>query len=336
MIKDYSNLEDIKVVILMATYNGEKYISEQIESIINQTYSNWELVIRDDNSSDSTIRIIENFKRKEPRIRLVEDQKGNGGQCANFDLLMKFALGNNNYQNKTYFMFADQDDFWYKQKVEISLKKILDIEGNLTEKQPVLVYSNYEISNQGLTNPSTVYSKRMEFSNKEFASRLLTQNWIMGCTTIINKELLKISVDIPEVADNHDNWMAVLASLVGAIGYIHTPTMIHRIHLSNVTTNVNTTSFSARLERVINRFKNNNKIIYRRYCLGLEVQKRTNGKLNSDMRNLLNTYLNILESKHMHSIKDAFKGKFFSVNKLQTILFYLQLILSRNIKIIDR
>lgn len=336
MIDESKYSEDIRVVILMATYNGEKFIGEQIESIINQSHTNWELVIRDDNSSDSTISIIENFKECDSRITIVKDNHGNGGQCANFDLLMKYALGNQTNHNKTYYMFADQDDYWKKQKIEISLEKIIDIEGEFDKVTPILVYSNYEESNQILKDSVPVYNKQMEYNKKELASRLLTQNWVMGCTTIINKELLKLSVDIPAVADNHDNWMAVLASLVGVVGYVQEPTMIHRIHSSNVTTSVNTTKFSARLGRVINRFKNNNNIILKRYILGSEVSKRVDDCLDLEMRTLLENYLHILESRNILSVNKALTNKFFSVNKLQTILFYLQLMLPREIKLTNK
>ena len=66
-----------KIEILMATYNGETYIREQIDSIINQTYKNWILLVRDDNSKDNTVSIIEEYEKKDSRIRLLRDKKGN-------------------------------------------------------------------------------------------------------------------------------------------------------------------------------------------------------------------------------------------------------------------
>ena len=74
-----------KIEILMATYNGEKYIEEQIDSIINQTYTNWELLIRDDKSKDNTASIIEEYEKKDSRIKLLRDEKGNLGFVKNFE-----------------------------------------------------------------------------------------------------------------------------------------------------------------------------------------------------------------------------------------------------------
>ena len=92
-----------KIEILMATYNGEKYIEEQIDSIINQTYTNWELLIRDDKSKDNTASIIEEYEKKDSRIKLLRDEKGNLGFVKNFEELLKNS-------QKDFIMFSDQDD----------------------------------------------------------------------------------------------------------------------------------------------------------------------------------------------------------------------------------
>lgn len=73
----------------MATYNGEKYIKEQINSIINQTYTNWKLLIRDDGSKDKTVEIIKEYEKKDDRIKLLEDNKGNLGFIKN---LLSFLI----------------------------------------------------------------------------------------------------------------------------------------------------------------------------------------------------------------------------------------------------
>lgn len=106
------------VAILMATYNGDKYIEEQIQSIINQTYKNWQLFIRDDGSSDETLKIIKNFTNIDHRIHKITDNLGNLGPCLNFNELIKTHL------EYKYIMFADQDDVWLENKIMISVNKI--------------------------------------------------------------------------------------------------------------------------------------------------------------------------------------------------------------------
>lgn len=112
-----------KIEILMATYNGEKYIKEQINSIINQTYINWRLLIRDDGSKDKTVEIIKEYEKKDDRIKLLEDNKGNLGFIKN---LLSFLIK----------MRID-----WKSKIEkyVKLLKVLDKE---ILKKPLLMYSN--------------------------------------------------------------------------------------------------------------------------------------------------------------------------------------------------
>ena len=114
--------------ILMATYNGERYISEQIESILNQTYKNWKLYIRDDGSKDNTISIIRDFEKQYPnKIILVKDKKNGLGAKCNFAELMK-------YSKQEYCMFSDQDDIWIDNKIEKTLEKMKQAEKKYSKK----------------------------------------------------------------------------------------------------------------------------------------------------------------------------------------------------------
>lgn len=97
-----------KIDILLATYNGEKYVAEQIESILNQTYKNFNLIISDDNSSDNTSKILEEYAKKDNRI-ILNLQEKNLGVVKNIEFLLKQV------QNE-YYMLSDQDDVWLEQK----------------------------------------------------------------------------------------------------------------------------------------------------------------------------------------------------------------------------
>ena len=111
---------DSKIEILMATYNGEKYIREQIDSIISQTYSNWTLLIRDDVSKDDTVKIIKEYEKKDKRIKLLEDNKGNLGFVKNFEELLKNS-------SEDFIMFSDQDDYWLEDKIEKYINELKKI-----------------------------------------------------------------------------------------------------------------------------------------------------------------------------------------------------------------
>ena len=110
-------IENKKIDILMATYNGEKYLAEQIDSIICQTYKNWNLLIRDDGSSDNTFKILKEYEKKDDRIKIIKDKKGNLGIAKNFEELLKIS-------SSELIMFSDQDDVWKKDKIKIMLKYV--------------------------------------------------------------------------------------------------------------------------------------------------------------------------------------------------------------------
>ena len=106
-----------KVDILLATYNGERFLQKQIDSILQQTYSNFTIYIRDDGSKDGTIKIIKDYAQKYPnKILFIEDILGNLGVTQNFNELMKYSSAN-------YIAFSDQDDIWLPQKIEKSFDR---------------------------------------------------------------------------------------------------------------------------------------------------------------------------------------------------------------------
>ncbi|MBS5112853.1 MAG: glycosyltransferase [Coprobacillus cateniformis] len=106
------------VDILLATYNGEKYIREQIDSILNQTYQDFRILIRDDGSKDETVSIIENYTKKyQGKIVLIQDNIECGSSVSNFMELSKHATAD-------YIMYCDQDDYWFTNKIDSSLNAI--------------------------------------------------------------------------------------------------------------------------------------------------------------------------------------------------------------------
>ena len=210
----------MNIVILMATYNGEKYITEQLKSIQNQTVVNWNLYIRDDGSVDNTVSIIKKYVEKDSRIHLIEDGKGNLGPLKNFNELLNIGI------NSDIIFLADQDDIWFLNKIEISVEELTKIENPLK-----LIYTNFN----NWYPEKKLQIKNYKQSNPDYKN-LVWQNWIYGCTMCFSKELALLCLEIPLVAENHDNWIANVASLYGEIGYISSPTLNHRIHDNNVTT----------------------------------------------------------------------------------------------------
>lgn len=232
------------VVICMATYNGEKYIEEQLISIINQSYSNWHLFIRDDGSSDRTREIEIRYKENYPdKINLLDKKEGKAGSKYNFAELCKTVLT----LEYKYVMFCDQDDVWKKDKIEQTLgymKQIEEAEGNV----PVLIHTDLEVVDYKLNCLGNSFMKYRALNpNCTSIERLLVQNNITGCTMMINRKLLEKSA-IQEVVDDiamHDWWFAIVTSIFGKIGFVNSSTIKYRQHEQNVVgaTKVNSIRF---------------------------------------------------------------------------------------------
>lgn len=213
-----------KISILISTFNGKKYIKEQLDSIFNQTYKNIEIIVRDDGSSDNTIEILKSYNIK------PIDTKINLGAMGSFEELLKYALQNS---NSDYFMFCDQDDVWDTKKVEKTLAKMEEMEkefGNI----PLLVHTDLEVVDEKL---NTINSSFMNFQkiNPRISKfhNLLIQNTITGCTVMINRKLAEKSLPMSKDVIMHDWWIGLVASKFGKIGYIDKATIKYRQHSKN-------------------------------------------------------------------------------------------------------
>src|SRR4051812_4471996 len=169
------------ICILLASYNGEKFISDQLESLLSQTYANWKLFIRDDGSTDKTLQIVNRYVAKDPRISLVCDSIRNSGSCQNFARLLDLTR-----QEYKYFMFCDQDDVWLPTKIEETFALMLRTERQHHGSMPILAYSNFQYVYDNL---KIIESKKRFESTKvkqlQFP-HLLAQNPAYGCTMMLN------------------------------------------------------------------------------------------------------------------------------------------------------
>ncbi len=234
VIDDISSNLDIttqRVAIVMATYNGARFIEEQIHSIQAQSYSAWMLYVRDDGSSDDTVQKIMQIQCEDHRVKLVRDDLGNQGAIGNFSALMKVALN----ANADYLFFADQDDVWYPEKLATMLLGIQSLERANGITTPLLVHCDLAVVSevlQPIANSFVRYS-RLSPSTAELGV-LLCQNQVTGCACVINYALLELACPVPTNVLMHDWWLALLASSVGKIGFIPKQLVMYRQHAGNI------------------------------------------------------------------------------------------------------
>lgn len=218
------------VDILMATYNGEEYIAEQIDSIRNQTYTNWRLFISDDGSTDETLTIARYYSQKDLRIFIVESKNKLNTASGNFFGLLT-------YSDAPYAMFCDQDDVWDSDKIEISLNRIQELEFQFGKKEKLLVFTDSKLVNQNLEEiaPSFVASLSWD-PNKLSLAQAVYGNVAQGATMCMNHELVNfvLTQDIDDTELMHDWWIFLVALAVGQTSYIDKTTLRYRQHDHNV------------------------------------------------------------------------------------------------------
>ena len=204
-------MENRTILIMMATYNGEKYISKQVETIINQTYTNWELIIRDDCSTDNTLGIIKDYVKKDSRIKYILSDSEKHGAYYNFFGLINYAKKIKEYD---FYVFADQDDEWDNMKLEEYLKFY---DSKVNEDIPVLIYGNMRIIDENGKVTSQNMDELTGISYTNVTTSFFSHK-VYGCTVLFNFKLLK---SLPVIENNnevlgylsHDNFVTKWAGI---------------------------------------------------------------------------------------------------------------------------
>lgn len=216
------------VDILLATYNGGKYLEAQLKSLLDQTHTHWRLIVRDDGSSDNTMDILEDFAKNHPeKMFMVHDAKGSLKAMHNFSELIGYSQAN-------YTMFCDQDDVWLPDKIELSLQRLQALESQYPA-QPCLVYTDLNVVNEQLQtiHDSMWQLTRVVPTRDQKWNRLLTFNPATGCTIIFNQALRQILRPIPAGAVMHDWWLALAACFFGQLDFLPRATVLYRQHQNN-------------------------------------------------------------------------------------------------------
>lgn len=209
----------------MATYNGEKYLREQIDSLLAQTYQDWKLYIHDDGSVDSTIEIVSDYCAKYAnKIVVMQDQMKHRGPAQSFLWLLEQV-------DAEYYMFCDQDDVWLPNKVEISYKTLAECSSYL----PAMAFSDLCVTDDKLNiiaNSMWNYGRIDKLIGTKY---LYCVPLVTGCTIILNK--LGRDVTLVHKGDKAMHDIVVSLSIVANEGQyipIFSPLIYYRQHSNNV------------------------------------------------------------------------------------------------------
>ena len=204
------------VSIALCTYNGSEFLSEQLHSVLNQEYSNFELVIVDDNSTDDTRDIISSFLH-DSRIRFCKNDK-NLGYAANFGKALSLCIGE-------FIALSDQDDIWLPEKIKLMIGRIGALSG---------LYHNSAFMTETGELTGLKLTDKVHFVSGKNPESLLLYNYVGGHTLMINRNVLKHALPIPK-GIYHDWWLAFVCMNLDGMDYIEKPLVHYRIHDTNQT-----------------------------------------------------------------------------------------------------
>lgn len=281
-------IENKKIDILMATYNGEKYLVEQLDSIINQTYHNWNLLIRDDNSIDKTLEIIQNYHKKDKRIKILKDNKGNLGIVRNFEELLKSS-------ESEFIMFSDQDDIWVENKLDMYLKMIEKI-----KNKGFMIHSDAILFDKNKSNilKDTFISKKAINKGLE---NVFFNYFVQGATILISKEIKNFILPFPKEVYLHDRYIHLISELFFERIFINKALIYYRQHGDNQIGAKNTIRELLSKRYFDERDRQLIKIIYNKYGSLLTEDKKKlieeYFKITDIKKNRFNRFLNLKKSK---------------------------------------
>lgn len=245
-----------KIQILLATYNGERFLEQQLESIINQTHMNWELIIHDDGSTDKTIDIILRFCNNHPtQIKLLNDGVQLRNAKDNFGHLIKNSTAN-------YIAFSDQDDIWLPQKLELCIQTLRTAEEE-NNSLPIIVHSDLTVvDNKGNLICESLWKMQKTRPIEKYEESILVNNFVTGCTMLCNRRAIENSTPIPPSAIMHDWWITLKTLQSGGrVISIDKPLVLYRQHDQNT---IGAQSFSimsklrtpSRIYEALSRYRN--------------------------------------------------------------------------------
>lgn len=217
--------------ILLATYQGAKYLPEFLQSLQRQTHDRWELLVRDDGSSDGTLSLLRQFAAEDERISILPVDPRRLGSAQNFGVLAAHALE----KKYAFTAFADQDDLWDECKLERQLSAMNRLEQLFGAGHPLLVHSDLSVIDGAGRRVADSYEQfaRLKRPDGDDVRSRLVSNDVAGCGILLNFALLRAAVPVPLAASMHDWWIALCAACLGHIEYLSEPLVKYRIHATN-------------------------------------------------------------------------------------------------------
>lgn len=306
-----------QVAILLASYNGEQFIRAQIDSILSQSCNDWHLFIRDDDSTDSTFAIEQEYANRYPQqITIVNAPSAKHSSKHNFWTLSQYVLDKTDSE---YVMFCDQDDVWTQSKVEDTLRAMKSAEQRFQDRR-ILVHTDLEVVNKDLNvlGDSFIKYRALDPSCTE-VNRIVVQNNVTGCTTMLSRKLLQKALELNDIEKiaMHDWWFSLVASVFGHIVFLNKSTIKYRQHGGNVVgaTKVNSPSFILKRLSGSNHVKKTLRMAVKQAGVFLD----TYHDIPSDDRNTLSEFANLYKKSKIRRVSLIIRKRYLKQGPIQII-----------------
>ena len=299
-----------QIDILLATYNGEKYLEEQIDSILNQTYKNIKLIISDDCSTDNTIDILKKYENEDNRVK-VYIQEDNLGVVKNIEFLL-------NRVDSPYYMLADQDDFWMPEKVEKSLETLRKNEADLVFGDLEIVDENLNIMHPSFNDYMLLTRKIKKYIDSYKINYLY--NCVTGCTILAKKETIDWILPLPTVSKHliHDHWIGIMVAINGKLAYMPEKYIKYRQHGNNQIGTKKISHGFTKFEQLREWFINVKIGVFGTY---VENNDRFSKNLQEKNKKALNYYMMLMKKNKMNFKKWT---TFHSLYSTEKFMYYIE------------
>lgn len=220
-------MPNVPVQILLSTWNGEHWLPELLESLRQQTFQQWQLLVRDDGSTDQTLRILLEWQAAFPdKVTGIIADGVNLGSTRSFSRLVE-------YSSAPFLFFCDQDDVWFPEKVELQYTHLYRLQGEYGAETPLLVHSDLAVVDEQRELLSASFWDTRHFDIGQDKRAYLLNNVVTGCATAFNRAAADLAFPVPAQAMQHDRWLALVCAWFGYMKALSHPLLLYRQHRAN-------------------------------------------------------------------------------------------------------